>query len=127
MGRRLNDRGQVGILVVFTMIVVAAAVAWAVAAMATSNRSTAGPSTGPAPAASPSSDALNPDNAAAFNGPKHEVYDAAVRAPLSGTVHDITLEIEEKTLEVADGKFMHCGRHPFHSRQQGNDAALDRL
>lgn len=107
--RATREQGQVGIIVVFTMIVVAAAVAWAVAAMATpsSSSATAVPRVAPAPAASPTNDALNPETAPAFKGPKYHPYDASVQAPLSGRVHNITLDIREKTLEVADGKFMH--------------------
>jgi hypothetical protein len=45
-----RERGQVGIVVVFTMIVVAAAVAWAVAAMATPSGSPTSPGAAPAPA-----------------------------------------------------------------------------
>lgn len=107
--RNWDERGQVGIVVVFTMIVVAAAVAWAVAAMASSNDPVSTSTlTSAAPAASPASDPLDPENAAAFDGPKHELYDAALARPLSGRAHNITLPIEERTLEVADGKCRRC-------------------
>jgi hypothetical protein len=90
--RDRNEWGQVGIAVIFTMIVVAAGIAWAVAAIATSPGSTASASSNPAPAVSPNEDPLDPENAASFDGTKHRTYEAGLGASLSGTVHHVTTQ-----------------------------------
>ncbi|HET9200340.1 MAG TPA: multicopper oxidase domain-containing protein [Dehalococcoidia bacterium] len=41
-----------------------------------------------------------------YEGPPHEVLDASLAPPLDGEVHEVTLEVEEKEIEVAEGQWM---------------------
>lgn len=83
-------------------------VSWTVSAMADDDAdrtTTASTTVGPA---SPEevTDLTDPENAEPFDGPKHKTYDASIDPPLTGTAHNVTLEVTEDTFEVANGMFM---------------------
>ncbi|HEX5939389.1 MAG TPA: multicopper oxidase domain-containing protein [Dehalococcoidia bacterium] len=41
-----------------------------------------------------------------YEGPPHEVLDASLAPALEGDVHEVTLEVEDKEIEVAEGQWM---------------------
>jgi nitrite reductase (NO-forming) len=102
-----EQRGRVGIAVLLAVLLAAALVSWTVSAMAGDDGETTVVTEG-AGAAEPTEavDPTDPEAADPFDGPKHEVHDASIDAPMSGTTHDVTLEVKEGTVEVADGMFM---------------------
>jgi nitrite reductase (NO-forming) len=51
-------------------------------------------------------EAATGDAGEAYEGPPHEVLDATLDPPLEGDVHEVTLEVEEKEIQVADEQWM---------------------
>ena len=103
--RTQQQRGTIGAAVLLAILLASAVISWTVSAMADDE----GGSTATAVVQEPAEEApdpLDPENAEPFDGPKHEVYDAAIDKPLSGTTHHVNFEVTEETFEVAEGKFM---------------------
>lgn len=103
---RGKQEGQVGVALVFTMILTAALVAWSVTALATKGEKSETKTVTQVQTPQEKADPTDPETAPKFDGPKHKTYDAALQQPLAGTEHNITLEVTEDTFEVAEGKFM---------------------
>lgn len=51
-------------------------------------------------------EAAAPSAESAFQGSAHQLYDASLAPPLAGQVHEVNLNVEEKVIEVAKGKWM---------------------
>ena len=101
-----HQRGGIGAAVLLAILLASAVVSWTVSAMADDEGGSTTTAVMQEPAAAETPDPLDPENAEAFEGPKHETYDAAIDKPLTGTTHNVNFEVTEETFEVAEGKFM---------------------
>ncbi|MGI8708946.1 MAG: multicopper oxidase domain-containing protein [Actinomycetota bacterium] len=91
--------GQYSIGLVVGLFLVVALVAWTVASLALRNVDEADKNVNagvPAVAA----------EEANFNGPAHELYEAALSPTPESKIHEVTISVEEKVMEVAEGKWM---------------------